>query len=363
MESYLAFANKSRQQLYWILQGLGWLCYALIFAWDNIFFNFQIDVPHFTTIMIFTLFSFTGFLCTVFMRSVYKRLDTSHKYRFVLICFLLTLVLSLLWGGSKNLFMWYTLFPAIAKEWETGVLPIYAIFFNYSNSFFILLVWTAGYFSIKTHFTMLAQTKRLAAIETDRQRSKFQLLRYQLNPHFLFNSLNAASNLALRGDGEKTSELLASLAAFLRFTLDISTDDKISVKQDFEIMQQYLDVEELRFGKRLIIKWHVSHDAESCLIPSFLIQPLIENAIKHSVFNKVDPTTLTISASVVEQGLLIKLADDGLLTSLQNINNSKGLGIANIRKRLTLYYGDKASLDFALNEPHGLVGTILIPTS
>ncbi|WP_164078387.1 sensor histidine kinase [Alteromonas facilis] len=295
------------------------------------------------------------------MRYIYKRLDTSHRYRFLLICFLLTLIISLLWTGAKNAFMWYTLFPAHAVKWETGELPFYAIFFNYSNSFFILLVWTAGYFSIKTHFYMLEQTKRHAAIETDSQRSKFQLLRYQLNPHFLFNSLNAASNLALRGDGEKTSQVLASLASFLRFTLDISTDDKMPLKQDFAVMQKYLEVEKLRFGERLVVNWNVSYDAESCLVPSFLIQPLIENAIKHAVSNKLNPTILNISASVVQQNLQIRLADDGLLTSLQYINDSSGVGVVNIRKRLALYYGDKASLDFEINDPHGLICTIIIP--
>lgn len=353
--------SMPRNRLFWLLQLCGWSVYAFIFMWDNIFFNIEDNTPNIHIVGIFVLFALIGVLFTLSLRAIYRRLEYLSILKLIPICAIVCFTFALAWTASKKLIIWTTLYPQMLGQWLVGDFPVQRLFSFYSNSFFIFAVWTAFYLSIKLHFRLIEQTKKISEIQTDNERSKFQLLRYQLNPHFLFNSLNAASNLALGGDGERTNEVLAKLSSFLRFSLDISPDEKMSLKQDFNVMAAYLEIEKIRFGKRLEVDWQVAAEANTMKIPSFLIQPLIENTIKHAVSNNKNTTTISIRAKQIEnQKLLLEVTDDGPLTDIAKLNNSEGIGLVNIQQRLNLFYGDNAELKFEVNQPHGMKCIIII---
>ena len=167
--------------------------------------------------------------------------------------------------------------------------------------------------------------------------------------------------MALRGDGEKTSDMLAKLSTFLRFSLDNSPSAKITLQQDENMMREYLAIEGVRFGERLQLDWQIAPNARQVLVPSFLIQPLIENAIKHALAKRREPLCLTILAKIIDAHLVLVVSDNGPLTSLESLEQSNGIGLKNIRQRLALFYRDDHKLKLSVNEPHGLKVEITVP--
>lgn len=359
-----SLTTMPRNKLFWVLQLCGWSAFVVISIADNILYNLRDPQPLLSVIIVFTVHGVSGLIFTLALRGIYKRTEHLNVIGFLSICLIACLVFAVLWTGMKRMVIWYYIFPHIFEQVFSDGLNLRRLLSFYAYSFFYFAVWSAFYLSIRLHFRLIEQVKAVATAETDKERSQLQLLRYQLNPHFLFNSLNAASNLALSGDGEKTNEVLAKLSGFLRFTLEISPDQKMTLKKDFEVMKMYLEVEKIRFGKRLEVKWDVSEQVENVMFPSFLIQPLLENSIKHGVSNATHATTISITAKSLDDAkLYLQVSDDGPLTSVDSLANSKGIGLANIKQRLNLFYGDNAALKFEVNQPHGMKCTIVINNS
>ncbi|WP_286269937.1 sensor histidine kinase [Thalassotalea hakodatensis] len=356
------YRNYSKTQLYWIFQACGWFVYSTTFIWDNVFFNHEDFTATLDTAITFTLFGFTGFLLSLVLRAIYQKLEQKNFFAFLTIAFISCNVLALLWTVSKKLYIWYFLYPDVYTKWINNDIPFSAIFLYYSSSLLVFLVWSAFYSGVNFHIKSIEQNKRILKIQADHDKAKLELLRYQLNPHFLFNSLNAASNLAMRGDGEKTSDMLAKLATFLRFSLDNSPTDRVTLQQDLSVMEKYLEIESIRFGDRLKVVWQVDPNSLQTLVPNFLIQPLIENVIKHALNTSKSQSVLTITAQLNNSHLYLSVSDNGPLTSLDAIHSSKGIGLSNIKQRLELFYCHDYQLNMNINEPHGLNVEIVIPT-
>ncbi|WP_206484344.1 histidine kinase [Thalassotalea sp. G2M2-11] len=355
------YEKYTKRQLYWIFQVCGWIIYSATFSLDNIVFNFDDYTPPVNTLISFSIFSFTGFLISTVLRAIYKKFEHKNFVIFLIVAFVSCNLLSLVWTAGKKLYIWYFIYPEMFTQWIENEIPFYAIFFFYSNSLLVLLVWTAFYSGIKFHIKLLEQNKRILEIKADNERAKLELLRYQLNPHFLFNSLNAASNLAIRGDGEKTSDMLAKLATFLRFSLDNSPTVRVPLEEDLNVMEKYLDIESIRFGKRLKIVWQIQPDTLQVMLPNFLIQPLIENVIKHVLNKSNTQTVLLIKAEKIDNNVLLIVSDNGPLTSLEPLQSSKGIGLSNIKQRLELFYAKNYQLKMSINQPQGLKIEIIIP--
>lgn len=355
------YRKFSKKQLYWFFQICGWFVYSTTFIWDNVFFNHDDFTHPIDTIVSFTLFGFTGFLCTLLLRAIYRRFENKNFFVFLTVAFISCNLLALIWTAGKKLYIWYFLTPEIFSKWMNGDIPFSAIFLYFSNSLMVFLVWSAFYSGVKFHIKSNEQNKRILKIKADHERAKLELLRYQLNPHFLFNSLNAASNLAMRGDGEKTSDMLAKLATFLRFSLDNSPTERVTLQQDLSVMEKYLEIESIRFGDRLKVIWKIAPDCLQILIPNFLIHPLIENVIKHALNSSKQQTVLTITAAKINENLCLTVSDNGPLTNLEAIQSSKGIGLTNIQQRLELFYCQNYQLNMNINTPNGLNVEIIIP--
>ena len=162
-----------------------------------------------------------------------------------------------------------------------------------------MLVWSALYFGIKYYLLMQEERQRSLKAMNMAHEAQLKMLRYQLNPHFLFNTLNALSTLILDRQIEPANRMVSKLSNFLRYSLDNDPMQKISLAQEISALKLYLDIEKVRFEERLQLEIDVEDEARRALIPSLLLQPLVENAIKYAVSPSEEPVRLTIEARVV----------------------------------------------------------------
>ncbi len=227
----------------------------------------------------------------------------------------------------------------------------------------IMLAWSVLYFAIKSY--RMFQDVRESALKSAAMAHEAQLkmLRYQLNPHFLFNTLNAISTLILEQNTELANRMVTKLSSFLRYSLDNDPLQKITLKQELQALQLYLDIEKVRFEERLSLQLNIEETAKEALIPSLLLQPLVENAIKYGIARAEHGGHLSISARVFAGDLLIELSDDGPGCELVDgqIPDANGVGLSNTRERLATLYGAEHSIKLSQTDPHGLTICIRIP--
>ncbi len=168
-------------------------------------------------------------------------------------------------------------------------------------------------------------------------------LRYQLNPHFLFNTLNAISSLIVTREYATADAMLAKLSEFLRATLSSEPDALLPLEDELATLQHYLEIESVRFGERLAVEFVCPPTLNAALVPSFLLQPLIENAIKYALAPSAEPVTIRVEAAREGDTLVVTVADDGNGQD-KDMRPGTGVGIANVRQRLEALYGAAGSL-------------------
>ena len=212
--------------------------------------------------------------------------------------------------------------------------------------------WSALYYAINYFLTVERQADRLERLEAQATAAQLAMLRYQLNPHFLFNTLNSISTLVLLKQTEQANAMLTRLSGFLRHTLIAQPGSQVSLEQEIETLQLYLDIERMRFEERLRTHFEIDPEAGEALLPSMLLQPLVENAIKYAVGAQEEGARITVIAQVLGQRLRLKvedtgpgadLAEDGVIVPRAvrpHDSVSTGVGLANIRNRLVQAYGD-----------------------
>jgi len=170
------------------------------------------------------------------------------------------------------------------------------------GSFYILLCWSGLYFGIKYYLQLQEQTEQTLKATSAAHQAQLKMLRYQLNPHFLFNTLNAISTLILDGANETANKAVSRLSDFLRYTLDNDPMSRVTLGSELSAIDLYLEIEKVRFGDRLVIEKSIEAKAQDALVPSLILQPLIENAIKYAITPSEEGGTLRISARVQHLG-------------------------------------------------------------
>jgi hypothetical protein len=230
------------------------------------------------------------------------------------------------------------------------------------GSFYIMLCWSGLYFGIKYYQQLQQQTEQTLKATAAAHQAQLKMLRYQLNPHFLFNTLNAISTLILDGANETANLAVSRLSDFLRYTLDNDPMKRVTLGSELGALDLYLEIEKVRFGDRLIIEKEIQPDTLNALVPSLILQPLIENAIKYAITPSEDGGMLRISAKLQNEVLVLQVADTGPgMGNGKSKQKSSGVGLKNTRERLSQFYGDRQAFTLAPNEPTGLVITINIP--
>lgn len=211
-----------------------------------------------------------------------------------------------------------------------------------------LNVYNAGMFAALLAFQAsilrLREKEQLLLVTQQSERdARMMALRFQLNPHFLFNTLNAISSLVIVGRGADAEIMIDRLSSFLRATLSADPNGLVSIGEEFEMIESYLEIESVRFGERLVTEVDVPSHLSGALVPPFLLQPLVENAIKYAVAPSSRAVKVQVAAGQRDGQLLLSVADDG--DGRGETGPGTGVGLANVRQRLWLNYGGRASLD------------------
>jgi two-component system sensor histidine kinase AlgZ len=196
-------------------------------------------------------------------------------------------------------------------------------------------------------------------------------LRYQLNPHFLFNSLNAASTLVLEGDAPGATRMLAQIGDLLRTTLDHDALQETPLSQELAFIEQYLAIEQTRLGRRLRVEVSVSPDTLDAIVPGMLLQPLVENAVRHGVAPLIEGGTIRIESRLRADRLLIAISNSGPRHGPEDSSPSngkpsangkvRGIGLKNTGERLKTLYGDHHRFLLQWPEAGGCEATIEVP--
>jgi len=190
---------------------------------------------------------------------------------------------------------------------------------------------------------------RAAQLESQLSQAQLQALRMQLNPHYLFNSLNAVSAL-VEDEPKKARELLANLGDLLRTSLEGEQDNFVPLENELRFIRSYLDVERVRLGERLHVEFEIDPKTETALVPNLILQPLVENAIRHGIAPHVENGDVRILSELEGDRLILSIFDNGKGIEVFNGNGQmyeEGVGIRNTRERLKVIYGERAS--FKLN--------------
>ncbi len=205
------------------------------------------------------------------------------------------------------------------------------------------------------------ERNRNAQLERQLAQAQLQALKMQLQPHFLFNTLNSLSSLALE-DPRKTVHMISRLGDFLRTTVDSNGTQTVTLEEELEFLKNYLEIERVRFRDRLNPVFEIDDDTLRAEVPNLLLQPAVENAIKHGVSKSLSAGRITVGAKRTGDRLVITVENDGPVTN-GNSNGAGGVGVANTRERLNQMYGGDQEMDFRLLPEGGAKLVISIPYS
>jgi signal transduction histidine kinase len=355
LRSQTFFHDKNRA--FWILQAGGWFAYLLLRVLSGLANSMGVSF-----ILPAVIVTATGFSLTLLMAAAYRRIITMRPV------FVWTLTLLIL-GAASAVFSVLEVW-AHATFYQPGWQPegiefLGAILLDFS----VLGAWTGLYFGINYYLLLSEQSERMANVARQANAAQLEMLRYQLNPHFLFNTLNSISTLVLLKQTERANAMLSRLASFLRYSLVGEREGLATVAQEAEALKLYLDIERTRFEDRLRTRFDIAPEVMEARLPSLLLQPIVENAIKYAVTPSEDGADIIVEARKMSDRLVITVADTGpgLAGTTQPPASGEStpagtqVGLANIRDRLVQAYGADHRLELAENTPKGLIVLIDIP--
>jgi two-component system, LytTR family, sensor kinase len=227
--------------------------------------------------------------------------------------------------------------------------PWHAVFTVLMWSSFILFIWCSLYFSIKQWQQSSMERERLLRAESEVREARLLALRYQLNPHFLFNSLNAVSTLVLDGNAPAATRMLAQIGDLLRTSLDSEVTAEVALAQELVFTEGYLAIEQTRLGDRLKFDMEIASETRDALVPSMLLQPLVENAVRYGVAPLIEGGWITIYSALHANRLRIVVVNSGRRGEGEQKKNGNGIGLGNTAERLKSMYG--TNFEFSLGWP------------
>jgi two-component system LytT family sensor kinase len=343
------FEDKNRA--FWILQSIGWTGYFFLRTLSGFANNLG------WMLLVHTLLlTATGYSLTLLMASLYRRLIKMKP--------IWTLVLSLgavmLASASFSVIETWSVATFLKPDFKPE--GVFAYFGALPLNFSLLAAWTALYYGINYFLLLEDQIRLRERLESQASSAQLAMLRYQLNPHFLFNTLNSISTLVLLKQTERANAMLARLSSFLRYTLANEPTAKVTLAQEVETLKLYLEIEKMRFEDRLRPHFKIESETIGARLPSLLLQPLIENAIKYAVTPAENGADIWMTATREGQAIRIEVADNGNGEGCEiAASPSTGVGLANIRDRLSQAYGAAHRFETRQNERGGFSVIIEIP--
>ncbi len=334
------FANKN--QAFWRLQAVGWGGAFLLRVMSSI----ANDQP-LSFLVLVLIATITGFSISLILAVLFRQLIARRPI--------------VTWGVTGLVLPFAVGLYAFIDAWVIGLYrPDSEASFTqlFLGVFYLdatlLVSWSALYYAINFFLQVEEQNDQLIRLENQATSAQLAMLRYQLNPHFLFNTLNSISTLVLLKQTEPANAMLTRLSSFLRYSLSNEPTGRVTVAQEVETLKLYLDIERMRFEERLRTTFAIDPASEPGLLPSLLLQPLVENAIKYAVATQEAGAEITISTQLVGPNLRITVSDTGPGLQTEASDNrltgvsfdggepvSTGVGLANTRDRLGQAYGEQ----------------------
>ena len=354
------FVNKN--QAFWRLQLLGWGGAMLLRAMSAIAND---QPPAFLVLVLIA--TITGFSISLVLAVIYRQLINQRP--------LVT------WGVTALILPFFVGLHAFIDAWvislyrsesEASFAQLFVGVFYLDAT--LLGAWSALYYATNFFIQIEEQNDQLIQLENQATTAQLAMLRYQLNPHFLFNTLNSISTLVLLKQTEPANAMLSRLSSFLRYTLVNEPAARVTIEQEVETLKLYLDIELMRFEERLRTTFNIEPATRNAMLPSLLLQPLVENAIKYAVTPQESGAEITIATQIDGHNLRIVVSDTGpgpqSKVTESRISGvtfdggqpvSTGVGLANIRDRLAQAYGDNHRFETLEPEQGGFVVLIEIP--
>ncbi|MXO86914.1 sensor histidine kinase [Altererythrobacter aurantiacus] len=355
------FDNKNRA--FWNLQFIGWGGAFILRSASALSGGQELSFLVVTLIEMITGFSISLVLSVIYRQLLHRRpliawglSGVALAFAVLLFAFINSWVITLYRPGAEGAF---------------GPLLIGIFFFDLT----LLGAWSALYYAINFYLQIEQQADRMLRLEAQAASAQLDMLRYQLNPHFLFNTLNSISTLVLLKQTEPANAMLTRLSSFLRHTLITQPSGKVTLDQEIETLKLYLDIERMRFEERLRTSFRVQHEAAVACLPSLLLQPLVENAIKYAVSPQEEGAKISLVAQRMGDRLRIAVSDTG--PGLRREQDwatargaparggarpvSTGVGLANIRNRLAQAYGEDHRFEIRTPIDGGFMVVIEIP--
>lgn len=345
------FGNKN--QAFWRLQILGWGGAMLLRAVSSL-----ANQQPWSFLVIVLIATITGFSISLILSVIYRALINRRP---LVTWGVTSIVLGIAVGLYAFIDSWVISLYRPGSDASFAQLFLGVFYLDLT----LLAAWSALYYAINFYIQVEEQSDQLVHLENQATSAQLAMLRYQLNPHFLFNTLNSISTLVLLKQTEPANAMLSRLSSFLRYTLINEPSGRVTVAQEVETLKLYLDIERMRFEERLRTDFQIDPVVKEAMLPSLLLQPLVENAIKYAVSPLEEGAEITVSAQLIGQMLRITVSDTGPglqngadPTRLSSVSAesgdplSTGVGLANIRDRLAQAYGENQRFE-VLNRPEG----------
>lgn len=227
--------------------------------------------------------------------------------------------------------------PAPTPQTLYGLAEWVLVWFGY------FLAWTATYLALLYHWEVQEQERRFGEMRTLAQEAQMAALRYQVSPHFLFNTLNSISSLVNEGRNADAERMLLSLSTFFRSTLTTEAGGTVELRDEIGLQRLYLDIEAVRFADRMVVETDIPEGLGRARVPSLILQPLVENAVRYGVGRSEAPVKIRISAARIAGALSLVVEDDGAGGAPDR--PGAGIGLANVAERLRAHFSAEARLD------------------
>lgn len=225
--------------------------------------------------------------------------------------------------------------------------------------YFLLIAWAALYLALGNAEMVRAAERREGQYRRAAKAAELRSLRYQVNPHFLFNTLNSLSALVMTGRGEAAERMIQTISSFYRHSLAGDPTADVALSDEIALQRHYLDIEAVRFPERLVCVFDVAEDVAAAAVPGMILQPLVENSIKYAVSVSTRPVTIRITARASGDSLELSVGDDG--PGKGETAPGTGIGLANVRSRLAARFGAQANVDSGPLPGGGYVTILSLP--
>ncbi len=327
---------KAPLSSFWVLQLIGWALYGVL-----IYITFLTVVPpsgRFSLLQVKISRTVAGFLLTSLMRPIYKHVGSARSVPLIaLLILIMSFAFGSLWPFGEQIGLWLMNQQGrFSINWTRYPVEV----LDYSIT---LVGWSALYFGIKYWRQWQFERERSLQAEALANHAQLDMLRYQLNPHFLFNALNSIRAL-IDEDSQRAKRMVTEFSEFLRYSLLNNNSALVDLRQEIEAIENYLAIEKIRFEDKLEVTFDVEPATAKCQLPGFLIHPLVENAIKHGMTNNSEPLKICIAARMRAGRLVVEIANTGRLDSRTN-GTGTHIGLKNVRERLAKLYPDKSSFN------------------